>query len=276
MAPTRPPCGDQVARDATLDSRQRIHTVSVTDILLPTLAELPGVVAVSLGGSRARGTERPDSDWDIGVYYRGSFDARLLADLGFDGHVVQPGGWGRIINGGAWISVDGQPVDLLLRDLDVIDVWHAEAERGRFEIDNVEGHLAGLPTYTPLGEISVNRLLAGRLPTVDYPAALRSAAETRWRWNSAFSLLFAEQYAQRGDCVLALGMMARATAQTAHAIEAGRGEWVLNEKRLVDHAGLGAAHELLRARERDLASALNDLRALLDPPRLDELSAHGA
>ena len=262
------------ARENAFDSRPRIGDVSVINILVPKLADLPGVVAVALGGSRARGTHRPDSDWDIGVYYRGSFDAQVLADLGFDGHVVQPGGWGRIINGGAWISVDGQPVDLLLRDLDVIDGWHDEAEHGRFEIDNVEGHLAGLPTYTPLGEISVNRVLAGQLPTVDYPAALRTAAEARWRWNAAFSLLFAEQYAEHGDRVLALGMMARATVQAAHAIEAGRGEWVLNEKRLVDGAGLGAAHELLGAGKRDLPAALKDLRTLLDPPRLDELSAH--
>src|SRR5699024_298100 len=30
---------------------------------------LPGVVGIVLGGSRARGTHRPDSDIDIGVYY---------------------------------------------------------------------------------------------------------------------------------------------------------------------------------------------------------------
>lgn len=250
--------------------------MSVPEILVPKLTDLSGVVAVSLGGSRARGTHRPDSDWDVGVYYRGSFDARLLADLGFDGHVVQPGGWGRIINGGAWISVDGQPVDLLLRDLDVIDVWHSEAKQGQFEIDNVEGHLAGLPTYTPLGEISVNRVLAGQLPTVDYPAALRTTAKARWRWNAAFSLLFAEQYAEREDHVLALGMMARATVQAAHAIEAGRGEWVLNEKRLIDSAGLSAAHQILGVGNRELPAALKDLRTLIDPPRLDELSAHDA
>ena len=47
------------------------------------LAELPGVLAVSLGGSRAAGTARPDSDWDFAVYYRGSgFDPESLRSLG--------------------------------------------------------------------------------------------------------------------------------------------------------------------------------------------------
>jgi predicted nucleotidyltransferase len=101
--------------------------MAVLDVIVPRLVTLPGVVAVVLGGSRARGTERPDSDWDIGLYYRGDFDARLIAGLGFPGHVAQPGEWGRIVNGGAWLSVDGEPVDVLLRDLDVVEGWWADA-----------------------------------------------------------------------------------------------------------------------------------------------------
>lgn len=59
--------------------------MTVLDVLLPRLVALPGVLAVALGGSRARGTHRPDSDWDLGVYYRGGFDARALGRLGFAG-----------------------------------------------------------------------------------------------------------------------------------------------------------------------------------------------
>jgi hypothetical protein len=248
--------------------------VTVLAALVPKLADLPGVVAVVLGGSRARGTHRPDSDWDIGVYYRGSFDARRLAQLGYDGHTAQPGEWGRIVNGGAWISVEGQPVDVLLRDLDVIDGWRHDAQVGRFDIDNVEGHIAGLPTYTAIGEIAIAHRLVGELPEATYPDALRTAAGRRWRWNSAFSLLFAEQYAARGDSVLTTGMLARATVQSAHAVLAERGEWALNEKRIVEAAGLTRAHEIVATSGHDLPGAVAALRALLDPPPLDELSAH--
>ena len=45
------------------------------------LAGLPGVRAVALGGSRAAGTHRPDSDWDFDVYYRGAFSPEDLRAL---------------------------------------------------------------------------------------------------------------------------------------------------------------------------------------------------
>jgi predicted nucleotidyltransferase len=54
--------------------------------LATELAALPGAVGVVLGGSRARGTQRPDSDWDLGVYYRGSQRVLDPADVRELGH----------------------------------------------------------------------------------------------------------------------------------------------------------------------------------------------
>ena len=53
------------------------------------LAGLESVVAVVLGGSRAIGAARADSDWDLGVYYRsssGALDPDDVRDLGYPGH----------------------------------------------------------------------------------------------------------------------------------------------------------------------------------------------
>jgi predicted nucleotidyltransferase len=44
------------------------------------------VRAVTLGGSRAAGTTRPDSDWDFAVYYRGTFSPDSLRALGWPGN----------------------------------------------------------------------------------------------------------------------------------------------------------------------------------------------
>ena len=45
--------------------------------IVPRLAGVPGVVAVVLGGSRARGTGNAASDYDIGLYY-GPDEPRLM------------------------------------------------------------------------------------------------------------------------------------------------------------------------------------------------------
>ena len=86
------------------------------------LAGLPGVAAVTLGGSRAEGTHRPDSDWDFSIYYRGRFDPQTLCDIGWPGEVFEVGGWGKgVFNGGAWLMIDGRKSDVHYRDLDVVD-----------------------------------------------------------------------------------------------------------------------------------------------------------
>jgi hypothetical protein len=59
--------------------------------------------STALGGSRAEGTSRPDSDWDFSLYYRGQFEPQALRDVGWPGAVSEIGGWGGgVFNGGAW------------------------------------------------------------------------------------------------------------------------------------------------------------------------------
>lgn len=95
--------------------------------LTDELTGLGAAVAVVLGGSRASGTHRPDSDWDLGVYYRGAFDPEELRRLGHRGYVSELGEWGPIMNGGAWLTVDRTAVDVIFRDLDAIERWLADA-----------------------------------------------------------------------------------------------------------------------------------------------------
>ena len=58
--------------------------------LAELLSRIPGVVAVTLGGSRAHGTHRPKSDWDFGLYYEGTIDPDDVRALGYEGTVVAP------------------------------------------------------------------------------------------------------------------------------------------------------------------------------------------
>src|SRR3954463_7305951 len=133
--------------------------------LVGQLARIPGVIAVTLGGSRATGSHAEGSDWDLGLYYRGPLDVAAIRSLGYPGTVVEPGEWGRLVNGGAWLTVDGARVDVLYRDLDVVEHWLAEAEAGHYEVDRVEGYVAGMATYVLAGELALAEVLAGELPS---------------------------------------------------------------------------------------------------------------
>jgi predicted nucleotidyltransferase len=238
--------------------------------LAERLREIPGVVAVTLGGSRSSGTEAADGDWDFGLYYRDEIRADDVRALGFEGTVVEPGEWGRLVNGGAWLRVDGERVDLLYRDLNFVQHWIDEAEAGRFERDRVEGYLAGMATYVLVGELALAEVLAGELPRPDFPDALRETASRRWRASAAFSLAIAETAAERHDVVSCAGLLAKAAVEAAQARLAEKGEWALNEKGIVRRAELGARVEAILAapgdRAFELARAVTAMRAALAIP----------
>lgn len=238
------------------------------DATADRLAALPTVRAVTLGGSRAQGTHGPDSDWDLAVYYRGAFDPADLRALGWAGEVSELGAWGGgVFNGGAWLTIDERRVDLHYRDLDVVEHEVGEAEAGRFGVEPLMFHLAGIPTYLVVAELAINEVLRGELPRPSYPEALRRTAPERWYGAATATLAYAGAgHAPRGAVTQVAGAIALATTQTAHAVLAARGEWVTNDKGLVHRAGLDTMDGLLAnltPRPDDLARSVTDAEALL-------------
>src|ERR1700722_11929050 len=109
-----------------MNERKRPMSDSVLEQLVQSLSSVKGLTALVLGGSRARGTAAPSSDYDLGLYY----DPKAPPDIGqlrreIEHLVDDPriatitelGQWGPWINGGAWLTIDGRKVDLLYRDL---------------------------------------------------------------------------------------------------------------------------------------------------------------
>jgi len=209
--------------------------------LVDLLASMPGAVAVVLGGSRALASNDAGSDWDLGLYYRGAID---LTALGARGTVFPPGSWGRLMNGGAWLRCGDEKVDVILRDLVVVEHWTRRAEEGEFERDALLGYLAGVPTYILSAELASCRLLRGDIMAAPFPPKLAAAAPAVWRFCRSFSLDYARMHARRGNVAGATGQAAAAVMEEGHAILCERGQWVCNEKRLIETAGLAHLHDL--------------------------------
>jgi hypothetical protein len=148
------------------------------------------------------------------------------------------------MNGGAWLTLEGLKVDVMLRDLDTVLRFADEARQGRYEVDALLGYVAGVPTYSLMAELALNRVVMGALPAAGvYPEALAQAGDRRWRLHAEFSLAHARMRAERGDVTGTAGQAAKAVVETAHACVCRRRQWVLNEKTLIERAGLRAAHD---------------------------------
>src|SRR5262245_23408497 len=159
--------------------------------LAERLGAIPGVLAVVLGGSHARGRAQPGSDIDLGLIYSEAapFSIERVRELAgavndTPGPVVTDFyGWGPWVNGGAWLTVGGQRVDFLYRNLEHVERVITEAEAGRYEVDYAQQPPFGFFGVAYLGEIAEGVPLfdpAGRLDALKrrvatYPEALRQA-----------------------------------------------------------------------------------------------------
>ena len=147
--------------------------------------------AVVLGGSHARGRAQPGSDIDLGLLYSDAApfaveSTRELAESVNDTPAPVVTGfyeWGAWVNGGAWLTIDGQRVDLVYRSLEHLESVIDDAEAGRSELDYLQQPPFGFLSATYLGEIAVcvplfdpsRRLERLERRVATYPAALRDA-----------------------------------------------------------------------------------------------------
>jgi hypothetical protein len=222
----------------------------------------PGVFAVTLGGSRAQGTERPDSDWDFGLYYENTIDPADVEALGWPGEVTGPGGWGPVVNGGAWLVIDGQRVDLCYRNVNEVGYAIAEAEQGRFHIWNLPNYVGGIPSYVLVGELSLCEVLYGELPRPTFPPRLAERAPMVWRQQGSMTIHTAEVHAKRSDFVATVANMSRAIIMEAQARLVEREVWALNEKGIIEKAGLSDVAQLLPNRGSTTPELLLSVEAL--------------
>jgi nucleotidyltransferase-like protein len=210
--------------------------------LAERLAGVPGMVAVLLGGSRARGTYTPESDTDLGLYYRPPLDVDRLAELaramaGPSAQLTAPGEWGPWVDGGGWLTIDGGAVDWIYRDVDRVQRCLREAEEGRYAFHAQAGHPLGVPDFAYPGEVALGKILAD--PTGEL-AALRDRASVfpskladalvSGLWEADFLLGVARKAITRQDVAYVSGCLFRLLGVCAHALHGAAGRWLINEK----------------------------------------------
>ena len=222
------------------------------------LQSVPNVLAIVLGGSYACGFARPDSDIDIGLYYREtspfsvndiSCVAKKISTVGSMPIVTGTYEWGTWVNGGAWIHSSVGKVDFLYRNLDQVRTVIEEALRGIWRHDYDQQPPYGfrsvvylgetsncVPLYDPEGEIA--RL---KNCVVEYPGLLRNRIVQETLWSAEFSLRFCRTFADSGDVYNAAGCMTRVAQYLIHALFALNQRFFVSDKyasRLIEEFSL--------------------------------------
>jgi predicted nucleotidyltransferase len=213
--------------------------------LTKQLGAIPGIRAIVLGGSHARGRAQPKSDIDLYLFYSEAApfsiqSIRELAEVVNDtpGPVVTDFyGWGRWVNGGAWLTIGGQRVDFVYRNLEHLERVIAEAEAGRYELDYVQQPPFGFFSAAYLGEVAVciplfdpeARLDVLKRRVADYPEALRQAVVQDYLFQADLGLAaFAPKFAGRSGPYGTAACLARAVNQLLLVL------FALNRKYLMD------------------------------------------
>ncbi len=260
------------------------------------LGQVDGVKAVVVGGSRARGGARSDSDLDLGIYYHPSHppalsDLRRVAQDLDDRHsgevVTEFGEWGPWINGGGWLVVGGQPVDWLYRDLDKVRRVIDDCCAGRVTCDYQPGHPHGFHNHIYMGEVYYAQPLYDSLSTLaeckslaaSYPLRLQRAVVDKYLWEADFALATSHKSAARGETFYVAGCLFRCAACLVQVLFALNKTYFINEKgsiatvdTLAQHpAGFGAtvtsALAQLGATSAQLETSIARLEALVQATR---------
>lgn len=212
--------------------------------------DVGGVTAIVLGGSRARGFYDADSDIDIGVYYDGDagIDVRGLTAAAKDlddekrpDLIAPPGAWGKWVNGGGWLTMDGLPVDLILRDSNRVECAVNDCIEGRLTLHYQSGHPHAFTNAMYMGELAVCRILHDpdeslrllREWTRPYPEKLRDAVLLNFGFEAEFSLMLAEKNVSRGDIYYVAAHLVRSVSCMNQVLFALNREYCLNEKKAV-------------------------------------------
>lgn len=222
---------------------------NILDKVAFTLSSVSGIESVVLGGSRARGTNSEDSDIDIGLYYDDktldlstlNIAAKKVDNEHRECLIAPPGEWGKWVNGGGWLVVDGYHVDFLLRDIARVEKAITECQQGIVTAHYQTGHPHAYLSVMYAGELAVCKMLFDKDGKVSalkniaekYPLKLKESIIDFFSFEMGFSLIFAENNLDKDDNYYVMAHMVRSISAINQVLFALNEEYCLNEKKAV-------------------------------------------
>jgi hypothetical protein len=237
------------------------------NLVVNALQDVPNVAAIVLGGSNARGLARPDSDIDVGIYYREaspfSVDhvrsvAETICTAGSVPIVTGMYEWGPWVNGGAWIQTPVGKVDFIYRNLDQVRNVIEEGRQGVWRHDYDQQPPYGFRSVVYFGEIFIcvplydpdGEIVRLKKSVAEYPPALKNCIIQQSLWGAEFTLVFSHTFECSADVYNAAGCMTRVAQFLVHAL------FALNEEYFVSDKYAGRLLEQFALQPRDFSARL--------------------
>lgn len=219
---------------------------------IAALAGIKGIDAIVLGGSKSRGEDDIHSDTDIGLYYQSEIDwlevENVLRVLMDETHLHEkvlylPGEWGPWVNGGAWLKVDGEPVDIILRETKRTEAVIEACLNGEITVEHQTGHPFGFVNTIYAAEVHEANILweSENLPITNLkeklfvdgmlPEKTKQAIIERFLFEATFIMESIRKSAKRDDVHYTLGCFFRVVGCWNHILYALNNRYMMNEKK---------------------------------------------
>lgn len=245
--------------------------------VVQSLRAVAGIDAVVLGGSHATGHATAQSDIDIGVYYGAHQPLDVVAlnravqhldDDHREDLVAAPGGWGPWVNAGAWMRIQEQPVDIILRETMRVKQVVAACMQGEITSHYQPGHPHAFINVMYMGELHACKVLWDATNVITplktsvdiYPDAVQQGIYRAFRFEAQFSIDLAVKSINRQDAYYVTAHLVRAISALNQVIFALNRQYCLNEKQAVPRAGAceKTPHQYQQRVEAALAAVWHD------------------
>ncbi len=218
----------------------------VNPILLK-LKEIPNLTAIVVGGSHATGTNRPDSDIDLGIYYKeeSPFDIKSIQKLAAKLNdtpnpiVSDFDGWGRWVNGGTWLTIKNQRLDFIYRNINFVEQTIDDCINGEIESDYYQEPPSGFHSFIYCAETKSCKILYDpegiilelKRKVKIYPPKLKEKIINTSLWDAEFSLSRAKGFASRNEISLVASSATRITHDLIQVIYALNNKYFMSVKK---------------------------------------------